>query len=694
MRKRVFKRKKKILTATGSETRRNTGIAGSRAGLRARAAKAAAFAAAVSLLLGGAVTAYGQESGGGAVLKTVVTDILHKHIGSPSAGGGCYTSPIEHKHQGDAAAGGGCYTKPVLHKHTGSPAAGGGCYGKVIPHTQHGPQCYRSETHTHESACLSGRCTITYTEKELIETYTDTCLAHGVTTHERRAAIASHSACGQGEVDMIREQCQSCTNALTRTHMYINCGKQEGTTSILDCNKNIDGYDLSCGYEEGKAEYYERECDGAPDGYGLGCALDEGRACGRVILTSRDGAGSGKVLISARLEDFTAGGLILGGRPFVWKDREGNELGDGDSLEVEENGDYFVTVNLENKDVDESGLHSSISVDNIHKEETPAATPTVSPATSPAASPAESPVASPTASPAEYPAASPTVKPTTAPAATTAPSGQPQTTPSAEPASSPGADADKTPQASNRPQNPPGKEDENKEEEEPKGQDQGESSRPEDGGAGSKPSPAVGTAGKIPTQEKEQKEDFPEERSGGGSRKRSSDSEKRDPAPAEETQTSPSPSAEPKQKLEKDTKAVTVSGNNAAGEGQYQVGRQARKNGFFESAAVRVLTVTVSTLLLLGGALLLLVYLLCSVSVFNDDGEGRMVYLGRCLIRKKEEEYFLLITQAMTEKSCTNRYCIRPGLFRLGKKEDQELIVYREDKKTAAYLSKEMIVVL
>lgn len=87
MRKRVFKRKKKIL--------------------------AAAFAAAAVLLLGGAMTVYGQENGNASsgTLKTVATDIFHRHIGSPDTGGGCYTRPIEHKHQGDAAAGGGCYTK-------------------------------------------------------------------------------------------------------------------------------------------------------------------------------------------------------------------------------------------------------------------------------------------------------------------------------------------------------------------------------------------------------------------------------------------------------------------------------------------------------------------------------------------------------------------------------------------------------
>lgn len=254
---------------------------------------------------------------------------------------------------------------------------------------------------------------------------------------------------------------------------------------------------------------------------------------------------------------------------------------------------------------------------------------------------------------------------------------------------------DKTPEASNLPENTPGSGDGDKEEE------QGDHNKEENGGSGDGDTgngdhDTGAAGGSIPREEKEpkQKENSSEEKPGGGSGNRRFDYEKRDQSRKEEAQSSPSPSAKPKEKIEKDTKAVTVSGNNAAGEGQYQVGKQTRKKGFFESAAVKVLTVTVSTLLLLGGIVFLLLYLLCSVSVFNDDGEGRMIYLGRCLIRKKEEEYFLIITQAMTEKSCTNRYCIKPGLFRLGKKEDQELIVYRDDKKAAVSLSKEMIVVL
>ena len=657
MRKRVFKCKKKTIAAAVTKT--------------------AAFAAAAALMLGTAMTVHGEETGEGsdpAVLKTVVTDIFHRHIGNRETGGGCYTNPIEHQHQGDAAGGGGCYTKPVKHKHTGSPETGGGCYGKVIPHTQHGPECYRSETHTHGSDCLSGRCTITYTEKELIEVYTAVCRVHGETAHERRAAIASHSDCGQGEVDVVREQCQSCANFLTRTHMFINCGKQEGTTQILECTKDVDGYDISCGYAEGETEYYERECDGGIDGYELGCGMDEERRCGSLVLTSRAGSDSAKVVISARVEDLTGGKLILGNEPYVWKDQEGNVLGSGESLEVEKNGDYSVTVSLENKDVDESGLCSSISVDSIRGEET------------------QTPTATPTATPSQAPTAAPTAMPSKTPAAT------PDATPAATASPAPTTVPEKTPGPSVVPENNPGKQEEenNAEENGPAQDGDSEGGDSQDSDSGDGENREIETDREI--LKKQPEESFSENRSEDENDGRLSYYEKRDRSAvqprAEKEEVLASASPIPKEKVKKDTQTVTMPENKAAQESEYKVGQQTKRSGFLQSTAAKIITVTVSTLSVLAGIILLMLYLLCSVRIFNDDGEGRMVYLGRLLVRKKDGEYSLVITETMTEKSCTNRYCIKPGLFRLGKKEDQELVVCRDTKKAVASLSREMIVIL
>lgn len=718
MRKRVFKRKKKTIAGSMDKIAAKTSVKVSAKAPVKVVTKAMAFVAALSLMVGTVMTAYGEEAREGAdfaVLKTVETDIFHRHIGSPNAGGGCYTNPIEHVHQGDAINGGGCYTKPVLHEHTGSPETGGGCYQKAIPHTQHGPECYRSETHTHGPECFTGRCTITYTPKEVKETYTDTCQIHGVTTHEKWATIASHSACGLGEIETEIQKCQSCTNSLTRTHLYSNCGKQEGTTQILECSKDIDGYEPSCGYEQDGIERYERVCNSTVDGYGLGCGLDEDRPCGRLILTSQAGSDSARVVISARVEDFTGGKLVLDNEPYVWRDQEGNILGNGESLEVGKNGDYSVTVSLKNKDVDESGLQGSISVDSIHKQEpvvptvAPTATPTATATASATPSASIEPTATiaPTLTPDTTPSAS--LSPTTAPTAT--PTVAPKETPEATSSPAPVVVPEKTPEPSFAPESSPEKEDEETDTDKDKqegGEKEGENENKndktgtdetEDSGPGS--GSIKGAGEDKEALEKEQlKEDSLEDMPEDESNTRRSYYVKGEQlmiqpsTEIEEEEALASPSSEPEERIKKDTQKVTVSGNNAAQEGEYKVGQQTKKNRFFQSTAAKIITVTLSTLLAFAGIILFMLYLLCSVRIFNDDGEGRMIYLGRLLVRKKDEEYSLMITEAMTEKSCTNRYCIKPGFFRLGKKEDQELIVYRDTKKAVTYLNKEMIVIL
>lgn len=118
------------------------------------------------------------------------------------------------------------------------------------------------------------------------------------------------------------------------------------------------------------------------------------------------------------------------------------------------------------------------------------------------------------------------------------------------------------------------------------------------------------------------------------------------------------------------------------------------KNSIFESAAVKILTVTVGSLFALGGVLAGFYLIRWSVRVYNDDGLGKWVYLGRCIVKTEEDGFFIRITDRMTEKASTNRYCIRPGLFLDFQSEEDELLVCREEKRISVYLSKEMIVVL
>lgn len=119
-----------------------------------------------------------------------------------------------------------------------------------------------------------------------------------------------------------------------------------------------------------------------------------------------------------------------------------------------------------------------------------------------------------------------------------------------------------------------------------------------------------------------------------------------------------------------------------------------QKKNIFGSPAVQVITITAGTLVTLGGLFLLLYFFRMSVRVYNDDGSGKMIYLGRCRVKLTDEGYRIEISDAMEEKAITNRYCIKPGLFRLLRGEDTELLVCRMQKRISVYLNKEMIVVI
>ncbi len=110
--------------------------------------------------------------------------------------------------------------------------------------------------------------------------------------------------------------------------------------------------------------------------------------------------------------------------------------------------------------------------------------------------------------------------------------------------------------------------------------------------------------------------------------------------------------------------------------------------------AVKVITVTGSVFLLIMGSLLLWLYLRNSVRVFNDNGQNRMIFLGRCRVKREEANYEITITEAMEEKTITNRYCIRPGIFLVGKKDGEELVIHKGTKTVSVYLNKEMIAVI
>jgi len=118
-----------------------------------------------------------------------------------------------------------------------------------------------------------------------------------------------------------------------------------------------------------------------------------------------------------------------------------------------------------------------------------------------------------------------------------------------------------------------------------------------------------------------------------------------------------------------------------------------KEESFFAQPAVKVVTLTFGILAAAITCLLLLFILRRSVAVYNDDGEGNFNYLGRCLVFYEEEGWVIVVTEKMKEKSETNKYCIRPDFFLIGKRE-QAVIVECGQKRVSAMLCKEMNVII
>lgn len=601
MKKRVFKKKKKI---KGYKARKLMG-------------RALSLAAALCLLAGITLTAQGEEAketnireAGEQASKVVITEIYHKHMGNSGEPGGCYSAPVLHQHQGNEETGGPCYQKVVYHTHAGNENEGSGCYTQPVYH-QHkgdelqGGECYEEITHVHTKDCYQQEdCIMYHTLKgEVLSTWTDFCYSHQETLFGEARGTASHSSCGAGEEEKTYRYCLACGFVGPTLHSYqkLICPIEEGTTIgyQLSCGKDdktIDGYEPGCGFQEAEREAYALSCEKAVEEYRIDCGLKENQLCGRLIVTNETTQQAEQVVISARIEDLTGGRLKSDTASYEWKDAGGKLLGTGNEITVNENGTYFVFVRLENKDVDEAGLRSSILVDNIYKAQASA---------------------------------------TPAPESQATPEPTPEVTPE------PGENAQPSPSSS-----------------EESGNDSEEGN------------------------DDSTKDDDRKALSAGGVRKTS-----------KQAKTSPQPSPA-KSPLKKESRTVLLPEKEAKEEVTYQVEQEQKHKGIFDVPAVRIITVTGGVFLLMAGLFLLLFYLRNSVKVFNDDGEGRMIRLGRCMTKREGDCYTLTITEAMVERACTNRYCIKPGLFLLGKREDQELIVFKGDKGITVYLSREIIAVL
>ncbi len=555
----------------------------------------------------------------------VVTEIFHKHVGNNAEQGGCYSEPVFHQHEGNEKSGGSCYQTPIYHSHAGNENEGGGCYTKSVYHEHLGDElqgggCYGEITHSHITECYEqADCLMNHApDGNILETWTDTCFAHGQTAFGKSKGIATHNDCDKGLQERIYSYCLTCGSVSPSLHSYqkLVCQIQEGTVTGYqkNCGKDettIDGYSTDCGLEEGKIEKYSISCNKTVDGYGTGCGFTENQLCGRLIVRNETEGKAEKAVLSVHLEDLTGGRLNLCIPAYEWKNENGQVLGNGEKIEVNENGRYSVLVRLENKDVDDSGLHSSIFVNNIEKENSgQTSTPGHLP----------SPSALPESGKESHPTAMPKV--------------------------------------------------------------------PENGGdSSSGESSSNPLEAQVPQIEKsietaEIMEGIREINKPLARTKKAFIPEK--------IELSPSPEKTP---VIKESQTVAMEEYDARGE-EITVNEESKKVRLFNIPAVRMIVISGGVLLLMLALALLFLYFRQSVSVFNDNGQGRMLFLGRCLVKYENDCYGIVISEEMEEKACTNRYCIKPGLFRIGKKEGEELIIKKGNKSITSYLDREMIVML
>lgn len=638
MKKRIMKRKKQIR------------VYKKRKHLRRLAVLAAILILSLSMTLavhGESGTSQLPHSSGSAP-RTVVTDIYHKHIGSAASGGGCYQEAIPHVHQGNETDGGECFGAPVYHTHLGNSQEEGGCYNQPVYHVhegdeQSGGDCYAAITHVHDDSCYEEAiCTVYYAKGNVLETFTDDCFDHSRTTYESAEGTATHMDCGKGEESLELVYCQICGIYSPRYHGYqkLICGLDEGDTVgyELSCPKteqDIEFYETGCNKDDTSVDYYACTCQKSVEGYGRNCGIDENVPCGRLIVANETEGQKDKVDISVRIEDLTGGRLILSDNPYVWYDEEGRQIGQGERIEVSENGNYSVTVKLENRDVDESELRSGITVDNIYKE-TGVSTPS--------------------------------------PAVGTPAPGENRGTPT--PGNGDDASTSAPPEESEgEPENAAEEPEENPEE------------NPDEGSRESVPTPKA-----SPDRTNNQADHLHGDTGSEGAEAAKSLSI----GQTEETAAA-SPDASPEQSPERLTvtkKTETLPELSAVNDVALNPETVKKEGGIFADPVVKVVTLAFGAFAVIAGILFLLWYLRRSVKIYNDDGEGRMLYLGRCLVRLEEEGYAITISDQMIEHAYTNRYCIKPGLFLIGRKEGEELLVCSENRRIAVYLCREMIVVI
>ena len=436
----------------------------------------------------------------------------------------------------------------------------------------------------------------------------------------------------EGKIDSFKLSCKMTSSTIERYEM--DCTKTE---------KTIDSYLLSCQKTEKDIDKYE-----------IGCGRDAATPLGRITVSGQLTASKRKADITAVYEDMSEGEVVLAENAFSWYDESGKLLGNGGTLQVTANGKYNVMLNVQNADVKASSLKAEVQIKGIQKKKTE----TNEEDTGEDAGKEDSSDDSGSGEDA---------------------GGNSGSGEDAGGNSGSGDDTGDDSKNAGKGGNDSGSSGENEERNSP-------TSVPKSTVA---PSPyptatpmIVKTPAPIATVSPGKTDKIV---LGENSNKLQKNSFKKTPSPTpiirKETKT-----VNVEKKESEKEELVTVETIDKHGKGA--------DTGVFPAPAIKLITVTTGTIALFGGIGVLLFLFGRSIRVYNDDGKGNLIYLGRGIVKVEEEGYVLHVTERMTEKSMTNRYCLCCDLFHLWKDTEEELIVVKKERRQIVKIQKEMIAVI
>ena len=132
---------------------------------------------------------------------------------------------------------------------------------------------------------------------------------------------------------------------------------------------------------------------------------------------------------------------------------------------------------------------------------------------------------------------------------------------------------------------------------------------------------------------------------------------------------------------ESEEETVTMEIMGAANQEQAQLAQKSRLKQFFGKPVVRVISITLGSIIPVGFLLLLLLLLLKTVIICCDNGEGKFFPIGIRTVKKNENGYFLILDEKLLLRAQTNHYRIYAVMFSLGKREDTQMLILRENKR-------------